>query len=41
MDDEMGYHIGASIKDAGKKAFAINRIEDDATLHAILQRAEA
>lgn len=41
LDDGIGYHIGASVKDAGKKAFAINRIEDDATLHAILQRAEA
>ncbi len=26
LDEKEGYHIGASIKDAGKKCFAINRI---------------
>lgn len=38
MDGEIGYHIGASIKDAGKKSFAINRIGDKAVLCDILQR---
>lgn len=32
--------MGASIKDAGKKCFGINRIEDTETLNNILQRAE-
>ena len=28
LDNTYGYHIGASIKDAGKKCFGINKIED-------------
>lgn len=28
IDDNCAYHIGASFKDAGKKCFAINRLED-------------
>ena len=28
IDDKEGYLIGASIKDAGKKSFAIIKIED-------------
>lgn len=28
IDDKEGYLIGASIKDAGKKSFAITKIED-------------
>ena len=28
IDDKEGYFIGASIKDAGKKSFAITKIED-------------
>ncbi len=28
IDDALAYHIGASIKDAEKKCFAISRIED-------------
>lgn len=38
IDKTLGYHIGASIKDAGKKCFAINRIEDKATIESIIQR---
>ena len=38
MDDEVAYHIGASIKDAGKKCFAVNRIEDSRIIKDILQR---
>ena len=40
LDDECAYHIGASIKDAGKKCFGINKIEDTRTLQTILQRLE-
>lgn len=29
LDGNIGYHIGASIKDAGKKCFGINKIEDE------------
>jgi len=29
IDDTIVYHIGASLKDAGKKCFAINLMEDD------------
>lgn len=40
LDDRMGYHMGASLKDAGKKCFAINRIEDQRVITDLLQRAE-
>ena len=32
IDEAMAYHVGASLKDAGKKCFAINRIEDRANI---------
>lgn len=38
IDEVLGYHIGASLKDAGKKCFAINKIEDKATIESIVQR---
>jgi len=38
IDETQGYHIGASIKDAGKKCFAINKIEDKATIESVVQR---
>lgn len=40
LDDEYAYHIGASIKDAGKKCFGINKIEDARIVKTILQRLE-
>lgn len=40
IDEEKGYHIGASLKDAGKKCFGINKIEDIGVINDILQRAE-
>lgn len=40
LDEVEGFHIGASIKDAGKKCFGINRIEDVGVIKDILQRAE-
>ena len=38
IDEAMAYHAGASLKDAGKKCFAINRIEDRANIIDILNR---
>ena len=38
LDNKELYHIGASIKDAGKKAFEISINEDRRILEAILQR---
>ncbi len=38
IDDTLAYHIGASIKDAGKKCFAISRIEDCVIVKDILTR---
>lgn len=38
VDEIMAYHIGASLKDAGKKCFAINRIEDIVNIKDILNR---
>lgn len=40
IDEETAYHIGASIKDAGKKCFGISRIEDIGIILDILQRLE-
>lgn len=40
IDEESAYHIGASIKDAGKKCFGISRIEDIGIISDILQRLE-
>ena len=38
VDGTLAYHIGASLKDAVKKCFAINRIEDSANIKDILNR---
>ncbi len=38
IDEIVAYHIGASIKDAGKKCFGINLIEDIGIITDILQR---
>lgn len=38
IDGTLAYHVGASLKDAGKKCFAINRIEDRANIIDILNR---
>ncbi len=40
LDDYVAYHIGASIKDAGKKCFGINLIEDKHIIEDILQRVK-
>ena len=36
LDNNVLYHIGASIKDAGKKCFGITKIEDEVILNNIL-----
>ncbi|MDO5441820.1 MAG: ORF6N domain-containing protein [Bacillota bacterium] len=40
LDYVKGYHIGASIKDAGKKCFAITLIEDKKTIQDIFARLQ-
>lgn len=36
IDGAYAYHIGASFKDAGKKCFGINLMEDEGTINGIL-----
>ena len=36
IDDRELYHVGASIKDLGKKCFAINKIEDISIIEKLL-----
>ena len=38
LDGSIGYHIGASIKDAGKKSFAITLLQDQQTIQDIISR---
>lgn len=38
VDGDCAYHIGASLKDAGKKCFAISQLEDKGIVKDILQR---
>lgn len=40
LDSTIGYHVGASLKDAGKKCFGINLIQDRGIINDILQRLE-
>ena len=40
VDETTAYHIGASLKDAGKKCFGITIIEDIGIVSDILQRLE-
>ena len=40
IDNNYGYHIGASLKDAGKKCFGINKISDKGIINDLIQRAE-
>ena len=40
LDKKNAYHIGASLKDAGKKCFGITLLEDDGIVRDILQRLE-
>lgn len=38
IDKKEVYHIGASIKDAGKKSFGITKIEDNYLIHSLLNK---
>lgn len=38
IDNKCAYHIGASIKDAGKKCFGINLIQEMEMIHGVLQQ---
>lgn len=38
LDNTEAYHIGASIKDAGKKSFGITKIEDKDLIESLLKR---
>lgn len=38
VDSVRAYHIGASLKDAGKKCFAINCIENEGLIKDVLNR---
>lgn len=40
IDNEKAYHIGASLKDAGKKCFAISMLNDEGIVYDILQRLD-
>ena len=40
LDKKNAYHIGASLKDAGKKCFGITLLEDDSIVRDILHRLE-
>jgi hypothetical protein len=40
IDDSEVYHIGASIKDAGKKSFGITKIEDQALIDSIIDKVK-
>lgn len=40
LDNTIVYHIGASIKDVGKKCFAISKIEDEKIIKDLLSRSK-
>ena len=40
IDDKKAYHIGALLKDAGKKCFAISLLNDSGVIYDILQRLD-
>lgn len=39
LDEQAAYHVGASLKDAGKKCFGISKLEDDDAAARLLARA--
>ncbi|MDO4323801.1 MAG: ORF6N domain-containing protein [Lachnospiraceae bacterium] len=40
LDRDIAYHVGASLKDAGKKCFGISLIQDEGIIRDIMQRLE-
>ncbi|MDD3239525.1 MAG: ORF6N domain-containing protein, partial [Lachnospira sp.] len=41
IDESKGYHLGASMKDAGKKCFGINRIENLQMIKDLIDKAKS
>lgn len=41
LDENKAFHIGASLKDAGKKCFGISQIEDEGVIRDILGRLQS
>ncbi len=41
VDGAAAYHVGASLKDAGKKCFGISRLEDPIMVQSLITRLEA
>lgn len=41
IDESKGYHLGASMKDAGKKCFGINQIEDLQMIKDLIDKAKS
>ena len=41
LDDKTAYHIGASLKDAGKKCFGIDLIQDEALTKMLIEKLES
>ena len=40
LDDTVVYHIGASIKDAGKKCFGVSLIQDGSIVRDLIKRLQ-
>lgn len=40
LDDSIAYHIGASLKDAGKKCFGIDLVQDDGLTRLLIEKLE-
>lgn len=38
IDDKEVFHIGASIKDAGKRSFGITKIEDETLIKSLIRK---
>lgn len=41
LDREAVYHVGASLKDAGKKCFAVTRLQDEGVISSLLEAIDA
>lgn len=41
LDREAVYHVGASLKDAGKRCFAVTRLQDEGVILSLLEAIDA
>ena len=41
LDREAVYHVGASLKDAGKRCFAVTRLQDEGVISSLLEAIDA